>query len=389
MKRKIAVVVTSRASYARIKTALTAIRDHAQLELQLIVGASALLERYGSAASVMEQDGFNIAARIYMVLEGENLTTMAKTTGLGIMELATSIDNLKPHIILTVGDRHETIATAIAGSYLNTTVAHVQGGEITGSIDEKVRHAVTKLADYHFASTKKAGQNIIRMGEDPKTVYVTGCPSVDLAYLTVKADSKGIQFDPFKLGVGGSFDIKNPYLVVMQHPVTNEYEDAFDQIGETLNAVYDLGIPTFWFWPNVDAGSDKVSKGIRMFREQKRPDFIHFIRNLPPEQFLSLVNRSVCIVGNSSMAIRECSYLGVPAVNIGTRQQGRERGANVKDVICDRTQIKKAVEERIKTGRTPSEAIYGDGQAGKKIADLLSSLPLKVHKQLVFTPTVS
>src|SRR5437773_375746 len=177
-KRKVCVVITASPSYSRIKTALTAILKHPDLELQLVVAASALLERYGSAAKFIEEEGFPIAARVYMVLEGENPAAMAKTTGLGVLEMATVFDNLRPDVVVTVADRYETLATAVAAAYLNIPVAHVQGGEVTGSIDEKVRHAVTKLADLHLVSTAKAAERVIRMGEDPEMVFVTGCPSI-------------------------------------------------------------------------------------------------------------------------------------------------------------------------------------------------------------------
>src|SRR6195256_5313272 len=197
MKRKVCVVVTARPSYSRIKTALKAIEEHPDLELQLVVAASALLERYGSAVRYIEEDGFKIAARVHMVLEGENLAAMAKTTGLGLLELSTVFDNLKPDIIVTIADRYETLATAVAASYMNIPVAHVQGGEVTGSIDEKVRHAVTKLADLHFVSTARSAERVIRMGEDPSSVYVTGCPSIDLAAEVL--DDPKLDFDPIAL----------------------------------------------------------------------------------------------------------------------------------------------------------------------------------------------
>ncbi|MGV3538246.1 MAG: UDP-N-acetylglucosamine 2-epimerase, partial [Rufibacter sp.] len=163
--RKICVVITARPSYSRIKTALHAIKDHPDLELQLVVAGSALLERYGTAVNYMINDGFEIAARVYNVLEGENLSSMAKTTGIGILELATVFDNLKPDAVITIADRFETISTSIAASYMNIPLVHTQGGEVTGNIDEKVRHANTKLADLHFVTTEKCRERVVRMGE--------------------------------------------------------------------------------------------------------------------------------------------------------------------------------------------------------------------------------
>lgn len=384
MRRKVCVVVTARPSYSRIKSALQAIGAHPDLELQLVVAASALLERYGGAVRNIEQDGFEIAAQVYMVLEGENLPTMAKTTGLGLLELATVFDNLKPDVVVTIADRYETIATAIAASFMNIPVAHVQGGEVTGSIDEKVRHAVTKLSNLHFVATQKAAELVIRMGEDPSTVFMTGCPSIDLAAEVLAQPEP--DFDPFENygGVGPRLDLSQGYLVVMQHPVTTEYEAARKHVTESLFAIKDVGIPTIWFWPNVDAGSDGTSKGIRVFRELEEPQNIHFFRNMTPLNFLHLLQNSKGIIGNSSVAIRECTFLGVPTVNIGSRQAGRARGINVIDVNYDRHEIVKAIRYHLRNGKLPSDPLYGDGNAGQRIADLLAKVPLKIEKQLTY-----
>jgi UDP-hydrolysing UDP-N-acetyl-D-glucosamine 2-epimerase len=383
-KRKICVVVTARPSYSRIRTALKAINDHPDLELQLVVAASALLERYGNAIQAIEHDGFTPRARVYMVLEGENLVTSAKSTGLGLVELATVFDNLKPDAVVTVADRYETLASAVAASYMNIPVVHVQGGEVTGSIDEKVRHAVTKLANLHLVSTEMARQRVIKLGEDPGTVVMTGCPSIDIA--AAVAARPELDFDPFEKygGVGPRGDLSQGYLVVMQHPVTTEYEEARQQIDATLYAVNDVGLPVLWFWPNVDAGSDGTSKGIRVFREREQPDRFHFFRNMFPEDFLRLLCGAKAIVGNSSVAIRECSYLGVPAVNIGSRQHGRERGRNVIDVDHDRTGITGAIREHLRNGRPAPDQLYGDGRAGARIADTLANAELRIEKRLTY-----
>ena len=384
MTRKVCVVVTARPSYSRIKTALRAIVDHPDLELQLVIAASALLDRYGRVIRYIEEDGFEIAERVYMILEGENLVTSAKSTGLGMVELATVFDNLAPDVVITVADRFETLATAAAASYLNIPLAHVQGGEVTGSIDEKVRHAITKLANLHFVSTESAAERVRRMGEDPSTVFVTGCPSVDLAARIGAGEELG--FDPIEKygGVGSWVDISDEYIVVVQHPVTTEYDLARRHVEETLFAVQELATPTFWFWPNVDAGSDGTSKGIRAFREFEHAPNIHYFKNMTPEDFLRLILHSRCIVGNSSVAIREASFLGIPAVNIGSRQAGRERGKNVLDVDYDRAAILRAIRHQSEDGRCDPDHLYGDGEAGRRIADLLATQDLTVEKRLAY-----
>jgi UDP-hydrolysing UDP-N-acetyl-D-glucosamine 2-epimerase len=383
-KRKVCVVITARPSYSRIKTALAAMQHHPAIESQLVVAASALLDRFGNAVNVIEADGFSIDKRVFMVLEGDNPAAMAKTTGLGILELATAFDQLRPDVVVTIADRYETMATAVAASYMNIALAHVQGGEVSGSIDEKVRHAVTKLADIHLVSTAKARERVIAMGEDPATVHCTGCPSIDLA---AETPSRGtLAFDPIAKygGVGAKLDLSRGYVVVMQHPVTTEYQRARAHVTETLQAVHELGVPTLWFWPNPDAGSDGTSNGVRSFRETVAPANIHFFKNMQPGDFLQLIQSSQCLVGNSSVGIRESSFLGVPVVNIGSRQAGRERASNVVDVDYDRAQIRAAIESQIARGSYPRDTLYGDGRAGARIADVLAEVPLKIEKRLMY-----
>ena len=384
-KRKVCVVITARPSYSRIRTALEAIRAHPDLELQLVVAASALLDRYGGTSRVIEREGFNIDRRVYMIVEGENPVTSAKSTGLGLAEMATVFDDLKPHVVVTIADRFETMATAVCAAYMNIPLVHVQGGEITGSIDEKVRHSITKLADLHFVATEKAAERVIRMGERNESVFVTGCPSTDLAKEAMAKPH--ISFEKFFKtygGAGSEFDISDGYIVVLQHPVTTEYQEARRHIEETLHAVNTSGLATLWFWPNVDAGSDGTSQGIRVFREHHELPYVHFFRNLPPEVFLQVLSKSKCIVGNSSVAIRECSYLGVPAVNVGSRQEGRDRGPNVVDVGYDRTAILSGIQKQMATGTFKTDSLYGNGNAGSRIADLLATVSLTFEKKLTY-----
>lgn len=383
-KRKICVVVTARPSYSRIRTALEAIKQHPDLELQLVVAASALLDRYGSAVNYIEKDGFHITAKVFNILEGENLAAAAKTTGIGILELSSVFGNLNPDIVVTIADRFETMATAIAASYMNIPLAHIQGGEVTGNIDEKVRHAITKLADYHFVASDGAYDRVVRLGEEPDSVFNTGCPSIDLAH-EVKVDP-GFKVDPLVKygGVGAELNVQEDYIVVMQHPVTNEYEESRQHIAETLEAIDRLGVPTFWFWPNVDAGSDGTSKGIRSYREKNKVNHIHFFKNMEPTDFLRLLANSKCLIGNSSVGIRECAYLGVPVVNIGTRQNRRDRGNNTLDVGYSADEIQKAISYWLKTERPKSSDVYGGGNAGEIIADKLSKVPLKFHKTITY-----
>ena len=309
---------------------------------------------------------------------------MAKTTGLGMLELATTFSNLQPDVVVTIADRFETIATAVSGAYMNLPVAHIQGGEVTGSIDEKVRHAVTKLADVHLVSSERARQRVIQLGENPEQVFRTGCPSIDLA--AEIQQSPQLDFDPAQKysGVGAQVNLSQGYIVVMQHPVTTEYDESRRNVTETLRAVCEQQLPVLWFWPNVDAGSDGTSAGIRHFREMGKADRFHFYKNMAPHDFLRLLYNSRCLVGNSSVGIRECAFLGVPVVNIGTRQSGRERGRNVIDVDYESNQILSAVQQQVNVGRFDPDPIYGNGDAGKRIATTLADCPLPITKRLTF-----
>jgi UDP-hydrolysing UDP-N-acetyl-D-glucosamine 2-epimerase len=380
--RKVCVVVNSRANYGRIKSVMRAVQDHRGLDLQLIVGASAMLYRFGNVRDRIVEEGFVPSATVYSIVEGETPTTMAKSTGLAVIELATQFENLKPNVVLTVADRFETIATAVAASYMNIPLAHTQGGEVTGSIDESVRHAVTKLSHIHFPATRQAADYLVRMGEEPDTVHHTGCPSIDL----LAGLDLSLPEDIFTryLGVGAALDPAKPYLVVLQHPVTTEYGHGLDQINETLEAVESLRMQTAWLWPNVDAGSDDISKGLRVYRERHAPDWLHLYRNFGAEDYARLINSAACVVGNSSSFLREGAWLGVPAVNIGTRQLGREHAQNVSHVTNDANAIAEAIRAQIAHGPYPSSDRFGSGDAGRRIADILAGATFRVQKRLAY-----
>jgi UDP-hydrolysing UDP-N-acetyl-D-glucosamine 2-epimerase len=384
--RKVCIVIGSRANYSSIKSVMRAVKEHSELRLQLVVAASALLDRFGAVVDVIEADGFAPDARVTMIVEGETPATMAKSTGLGLLELPTIYELLKPDVVVSVGDRFETMATAVAAAYMNIPVAHTMGGEISGTIDESIRHAVTKLAHVHFPANTAAADRIVRMGEPPDTVHVVGCPRIDLVAEIAHARG-GIPHAEWltREGVGAEIDPAQPFLLVNQHPVTTEYGRGKEQIWETLEALDELRMPTMMLWPNVDAGSEDIASGMRTFREKRKPEYIRFYKNFPIETYVRLMLSCACVVGNSSAPIREGAFLGVPAVNIGTRQRGRDRSANVIDAHYDRREIVAAIRTQLAHGRYSSDHLYGDGNAGARIADLLARVPLSVQKRLVFT----
>lgn len=364
---------------------MRAVQAHPALQLQIIVAASALLDRFGSVVEVIERDGFTPDARVNMIVEGETPVTMAKSTGLGLLELPTLFELLKPDVVVTVGDRFETMATAVAGAYMNIPLAHTMGGEVTGTIDESIRHAITKLAHIHFPANQAAADRIIRLGEDPAAVHVVGCPRIDLVSEIVSSGSAEADAEWLdREGVGGHISMETPFLLVSQHPITTEYGHGEAQVTETLMALHELRMPTAMLWPNVDAGSEDVSRGMRKFREEHRPDYVRFYKNFPVETYLRLMKGAACLVGNSSASIREGAFVGTPAVNIGSRQDGRERGSNVVDVVHERVAIVEAIRRQVAHGPYPPAHIYGDGHAGPRIADLLARVPLHVQKRIQY-----
>ncbi|HEX3228084.1 MAG TPA: UDP-N-acetylglucosamine 2-epimerase [Pyrinomonadaceae bacterium] len=382
--RKVCVVIGSRANYSSIKSAMRAIQNHPELELQVVVGASALLDRYGQVVDIVERDGFKPSAKVYMLIEGETPATMAKSTGLGLLELPTIFERLAPDVVLTVGDRFETMATTLAAAYMNIPLAHTMGGEVSGTIDESIRHAVTKFAHTHFPACSDARDRIIKLGERPEDVHLVGCPRIDLVAEVIERDRNGLGPDLFAQGVGGVFDLNKPFVLLSQHSVTTEYGEGERQITDTLTAVRRLGVPTIALWPNADAGSDDVARGIRKFREHYDDSKIHFFKNLPTEVYIALMRRTACIIGNSSSAIREGAFIGTPAVNIGTRQAMRQRGKNIADVDHHSEEIADAIAQQMKHGAYRTEPIYGDGHAGARIADVLSSCSWRLQKQITY-----
>ncbi|MBI1999166.1 MAG: UDP-N-acetylglucosamine 2-epimerase (hydrolyzing) [Parcubacteria group bacterium] len=379
-KRKVCFVITSNIHYSRSKEILRALKKRRDILLQIVVGGSAVLERYGEILEAMRSDGFQHDLRLTMTFEGGDSVAMAKTTGIGVSEFATAFDTMKPDVVVVRGDRYEVLSAAIAASYLNIPIAHLEGGDVTGTIDESVRHAVTKLAHIHFPTNEQSRQRIIRMGERPECVFNVGCPEVEFIARNKFSISRGFIN---RLGVGDLIDIRKPYLMVMNHPVATEPHKNRHNTEVLLSAVFELGVPTVWFWPNVDAGTDDIAKEIRTFRERQKPEHMRFVKYVPAEQFIGLLQNAACLVGNSSAGIKECSFLGVPTVNIGSRQNGRMRAENVIDVDFKKRAIQKAIDAQLAHGRYEQSAIYYQPDTSKKISEILAGVGLYTQKKFV------
>ena len=382
-KIKVCTVVASRANYGRIKYVLKALQDDPQIDLQLVVGASTLLDRFGKAVNIIREDGFEPVKAVHYIVEGETLLTQAKSTGMGIIELSTALDELKPDYVISVADRFETMATAIAASYLNIPLIHVQGGEVSGNIDDRVRHAITKLADFHFVATEKSRERVIKMGEKPECVFNYGCPAMDV--IANSDTSINNELMSRYGGVGQGIDWEKPFLLMIQHPVTTSYGNGLSQVTATLDALTEFDeYQKVVLWPNADAGGEDVSKGIRVFRENNMEKNFHFYKNFSAEDFVRVLANASCAVGNSSSFLREGAFLGVPCVSVGDRQNMREHGDNVKFCSYEKEDIFQSISNQIKHGKYPSSKIFGDGSAGNRIAKEIFKLKYEPLKGITY-----
>lgn len=377
--RKTCVVLVDRANYGRLWPVMRAIKAHPQLELQTLCAGTMLLERFGQAEKVVEHDGFRVDARVYLELEGSVPTTMAKSIGLGIIEFTNAYQRLKPDVVLLIGDRYEALAAAIAAAYMNIPIAHIQGGEVSGSIDESARHAITKFAHLHFPSTQRAADYIIRMGEDPRCVHNFGCPVGDY----IRDLDTNLPKDLLsKLGVGSVFDVTQGFLLVIYHPVTTEFGSERRKVEQLLQALDELAHPTIWIWPNIDAGADDISKALRVYREHSEPQWLHLVKNLDPVTFQRCLKRTDCAIGNSSSFIRDTTFSGTPVVLVGDRQLGREHGDNLVSTPPEKTAILRAVADQLAHGRYVPSDLYGSGGAAAKITQELVAFQPYHQKRL-------
>jgi UDP-hydrolysing UDP-N-acetyl-D-glucosamine 2-epimerase len=379
-KRRICFPITNRAYYGRSQLLIRKLHAHPDIELELMLGGSILLDKYSRhIADDIEAGGFTISGSFLNVIEGGNHVAMAKTACLTALEFTNGLHTIDPDIVVICGDRFEQLAIAMTAAYLNTTIAHIEGGDLTGSIDESVRHAITKLAHLHFVTNDDARRRVLMMGEDPRYVFNTGSLDVEAA-ARVETVVTSAQVNAY--GVGQTIDLDERFLMVIQHPVTTE-RDNRDHIMETLHAVAAADLPTIWFWPNPDAGTDEMAGSLRHMREA-HPELtrrMRFITNVPADEFVSLLRQTACLVGNSSAGIKECSFLGTPVVNIGGRQQGRMASAHAVNVPYSRDEIRKAILGQLAHGRYPSSTLYYQSDTSEQILTVLAGAELYTQKR--------
>jgi len=381
MVRKVCIVLTTRGNYAKMKSTIREIDADPRLKLQLVVAGGILLDRYGEYCTHIENDGFTIAERVRFLVDGDSSESMAMSAGLATLNLSQTFARLRPDIVLVIADRYESLSVAHAAMCMNINIAHLEGGEISGSIDERIRHAITKLSHLHFPASHEAAERIKNMGESKDSIITTGTPSLDLISELDFADTRLLKEFLDVHGFGDEIDIGDDYLVVSQHSVVTESTDSIDQMSATLNAITKIQMPVVWILPNMDVGESSAAAVLSTKNSNLK---VRKIVSIPMELYALLLKNSQCLVGNSSSGIRECAYLGVPVVNIGTRQNGRKRGANVLDVSYEQSAIEVAINMQLKKGSFRKETLYGDGSAGKKIVAALASFPFSLDKRMTY-----
>jgi UDP-hydrolysing UDP-N-acetyl-D-glucosamine 2-epimerase len=372
--KQLLTVLSARASYSRVRTVLLNLRDMDDINSHVVLIASAASTKYGKLERFLQRDGIEINWKIESQADAALESSMVRTTSYSMLGIADYILNNKIDGVLIIADRHETIAGSIASSYLNRTTFHLLGGETSGNIDNKVRYANSFLSDYHFVATQKSKVRLEDCGIQPSSVFNTGCPSLDYVPKVTELNSTPIHNLQSGIGLDSDELFKGRYIVVLQHTETTCELNPRTQVRATIDAVEKLQIPTLWIWPNSDSGSDELIREIAVARESGKLMHAHFERSVEPQLFLSILNGADCVIGNSSVAIRECSLLGVPAVNIGGRQKNRERAQNIIDSEFLSENIYQTILQQIEHGRYEPSQLYGDGKSGERVAGLIREL---------------
>jgi len=381
-KRKIAVITGTRAEYGILSPVMRAIDAAPQLELQIIATGMHLMPEFGYTFREIENAGYSRIYKVDIACSEDTGAAMAKSFGATVSSFTDLFLKIKPDLILVLGDRGEMLAAAIAANYLNLPVAHIHGGEISGHIDGLFRHAITKLAHLHFSATSGAQKRIIGLGEEKWRIKLVGAPVLDRILKEKLTD---------RVELGNKYGLKpnEKYIILVQHPVSTEAEAASDQISNTLDAIKKTGLQAIVFYPNADAGGRRMIKVVESYRWQS---WLKILKSIPQIDYLGLLKHAAILIGNSSSGIIEAPAFKLPVINIGTRQEGRERSANVIDVPNKRKAISKAIKKTlydkrflaiVKRCKNP----YGNGHASEKIANALCSIRLNqrlLQKQMTY-----
>ncbi|MDB2369501.1 UDP-N-acetylglucosamine 2-epimerase [Planktomarina temperata] len=369
--KKILSFVVDRANYGRMRPVLKRMNNSSCIDSKIVATGSFVLRRFKSPVDFMDKDGLSVDHVVQMEIEGSNNLSMTKSIGLGIIEYSNILATEDPDIVLLIGDRYEALAAAIAATYMKIPIAHIQGGEVSGSLDEYARHAISKLATYHFPATERSAHYLYLMGEPKDKIYLVGCPVGELV-----ADTPDhVDWDTINnVLLGQKIESEQKFLLVVQHPNTSKNEEV-EIIKNMLQAISNVSIQTIWLWPNIDASSDLISKELRKYREKEINTKISFATNFSPELYQSLLKNTACAIGNSSSFIRDASFSGTPVVIVGDRQIGREFSSNI--IIDDghsHIALKDNILRQLSVKRYHPSNLYGDSLAAEKIVSSLEKL---------------
>ncbi|XP_033823311.1 bifunctional UDP-N-acetylglucosamine 2-epimerase/N-acetylmannosamine kinase isoform X1 [Periophthalmus magnuspinnatus] len=378
---RVCVATCNRADYSKLAPIMFGIKNHPEdFDLEVVVLGSHLIDDYGNTFRMIEQDDFDIGSKLHTIVRGEDEAAMVESVGLALVKLPDVLQRLNPDILIVHGDRFDALALATAAALMNIRILHLEGGEVSGTIDDSIRHAISKLAHYHACCTRRAEQHLIAMCEDHSRILLAGCPSYDKLLAKHHEDD---YMDIIKSWLGENVK-DNDYIVALQHPVTTDIQHSVKIYGLMLDALLSFNKKTLILFPNIDAGSKEMVRVMRRKGIEQHPNF-QAVKHVPFEQFIQLVSHAGCMIGNSSCGVREAGAFGTPVVNLGTRQTGRETGENVLHVRDADTQSKIYHALELQFGkRYPCSKIYGDGNAVQRILKFLHSINTSEPLQKTF-----
>ncbi|XP_024618745.1 bifunctional UDP-N-acetylglucosamine 2-epimerase/N-acetylmannosamine kinase isoform X2 [Neophocaena asiaeorientalis asiaeorientalis] len=383
-KLRVCVATCNRADYSKLAPIMFGIKMEPEFfELDVVVLGSHLIDDYGNTYRMIEQDDFDINTRLHTIVRGEDEAAMVESVGLALVKLPDVLNRLKPDIMIVHGDRFDALALATSAALMNIRILHIEGGEVSGTIDDSIRHAITKLAHYHVCCTRSAEQHLISMCEDHDRILLAGCPSYDKLLSAKNKDYMSI----IRMWLGDDVKSKD-YIVALQHPVTTDIKHSLKMFELTLDALISFNKRTLVLFPNIDAGSKEMVRVMRKKGIEHHPNF-RAVKHVPFDQFIQLVAHAGCMIGNSSCGVREVGAFGTPVINLGTRQIGRETGENVLHVRDADTQDKILQALHLQFGKQyPCSKIYGDGNAVPRILKFLKSIDLQepLQKKFCFPP---
>jgi UDP-N-acetylglucosamine 2-epimerase (non-hydrolysing)/GDP/UDP-N,N'-diacetylbacillosamine 2-epimerase (hydrolysing) len=371
VRRRILATLESRATYGYSRNVMRAMRDFPELELMTLVTGMHLMPEFGSSIDLIRADEFPISATVPMSSDDSTRSGWSRALGRAIDGIAVAYEDLAPDIVIIFGDRAETFGCCVAASYMGIPVAHVQAGDKSGHIDDAARMALGKLAHIHLASCEDSADRLRRLGEQDFRIFNVGAPQLD-DVVTRDFSARSITIS------GKAYDLSTPYLLVVQHPLMSDYKDAGDEIGRTLTAVLDTGLPVFCIYPNSDLGYRGV---IREIENRRGDQKLHVLSNVERDDFLTLLANCAALVGNSSSGILEAPSFRVPVINIGERQRGRPQASNILNCRSDRVEISAALALALADPDFRAQCAqainpYGDGKSGPRIARILADIPL-------------